>query len=176
LVDITRKIDQNELNNHIAAFDKKMAGIEKKLEETYDSLVTMQKALVENSEKSQETEASVMEIEKVMKQIVGIANQTNILALNASVESVRAGEHGKAFGVVAESVRELSGSTTKLQSDIQDMLDKIVVVVKEMKDAIKNADNASVTLDGALHEIEKIVQEAAQDYKELTVAIMRASS
>ena len=61
----------------------------------------------------------VKEIEEMVKSVSGIASQINILALNASIEAARAGDNGKAFGVVAQEVRILAEETQKSAKEIQ---------------------------------------------------------
>ncbi|ERT03921.1 methyl-accepting chemotaxis (MCP) signaling domain protein [Lyngbya aestuarii BL J] len=58
-----------------------------------------------------------------------LANQTNILALNASVEAVRAGEHGKGFGVVASEIRKLAADQSRSSAQ------KIGVLIFEIQNA-----------------------------------------
>ncbi len=62
------------------------------------------------------------EITEFLNGITSIAEQTSLLALNASIEAARAGEHGKGFAVVAEEVRKLSDESSKFASDIRESI------------------------------------------------------
>lgn len=100
--------------------------------------------------------------------VTDLANQTNMLALNASVEAVRAGEHGKGFGVVANEIRRLADQSKKsaekingIISDIQNAINSTVIATDEgtktVKEGIKLSKDAAQAFKGVTQSINDIV-------------------
>lgn len=77
-------------------------------------------------------QASVDEIKKCTKGIISVANQTNMLSLNASIEAARAGQHGRGFAVVAEQVSELADQIKNLITIVNQSVKHVEEDTKEL--------------------------------------------
>ncbi|WP_066529764.1 methyl-accepting chemotaxis protein [Erythrobacter sp. CCH5-A1] len=81
-------------------------------------------------------EAQATNIGEIVKAVARIADQTNLLALNAAIEAARAGEHGKGFAVVADEVRTLAETSEKSASEIQSLVGQIQAEVQVIAEGI----------------------------------------
>jgi methyl-accepting chemotaxis protein len=131
-------------------------------------------------EKMKEVQRQIQRLSEHLNQISTItnaasdlANQTNMLALNASVEAVRAGEHGKGFGVVAAEIRKLADrsrqSAEKISAlimDIQSATNSTVVVTEEGTRAVEN-------IVGAINDVAVNLQQISLNTKQQAIAIQQ---
>ncbi len=90
-----------------------------------DGVINLSDSLNDTSRKVQELASSAENITDILNVIKGIADQTNLLALNAAIEAARAGEHGRGFAVVADEVRSLAKSTQASTLEIEQMISRV---------------------------------------------------
>ncbi|MET0356916.1 MAG: methyl-accepting chemotaxis protein [Cellvibrio sp.] len=127
----------------------------------------------ETAEAMVKLEGDAQNVTSVIDVIRSVAEQTNLLALNAAIEAARAGEQGRGFAVVADEVRTLASRTQQSTADIQGMLGQLQQGVQKAvsgmnssaamtKDAVDSAGNAGESLSGIGAAVQEITNMAIQ--------------
>lgn len=117
---------------------------------TLDAIETLAEKTHSTAQTIEQLGSGINEISSVIDVIRGVAEQTNLLALNAAIEAARAGEQGRGFAVVADEVRTLANRTTQSTEEIRS---KVEALQKEAANAVtailENRDLANATMEVA---------------------------
>ncbi|WP_000970885.1 methyl-accepting chemotaxis protein TlpB [Helicobacter pylori] len=126
----------------------------------------------ELSSKVEQLSRNADDVKSILDIINDIADQTNLLALNAAIEAARAGEHGRGFAVVADEVRNLAGRTQKSLAEINST---IMVIVQEINDVSSQMNLNSQKME-RLSDMSKSVQETYEKMSSNLSSVVRDSN
>ena len=161
-----------EVSNNILATANAADQAKKQTEEGKQVVDDAANKIRELASQIKQAEETIIKLEKdsvnitsVLDVINGVAEQTNLLALNAAIEAARAGEHGRGFAVVADEVRTLASRTQKSTEEIKDMVDSL-------NSGTKNAVEVMTLSCG---QAENVVEEAAQASDKLVLILQAVS-
>ena len=149
---------REEMAPNIESLRSGISEIAKTVDIATRQMQEMAESQIAVSESAGKIEESVDESMNIITSIQSIANQTNLLSLNASIEAARAGEAGKGFAVVATEVQKLSASTKETTNDIARILNEMRDSVKDMMVKI-NQINENVTDESTeMEEIDSTIE------------------
>lgn len=169
VVEITSSIDGisknvTENTNDVVKVNELTQTAKKEADTGSSQMTKMMEAMTDISNSSQS-------IAKIMKVIDDISFQTNILALNASVEAARAGIHGKGFAVVAEEVRALASKSSDAASEISEMIDDTIGKINNGTMIAKDTASELTKIVSDIEEIAEVMEHIADMSKDQAQAI-----
>lgn len=176
VADMADVIEQNSKNvDTLEETVKHMSELSDNADSILNDLVTINQKTLDNievvSEQTNATNSSAEKIREAVQMIQDIAQQTNLLSLNASIEAARAGEAGKGFAVVAEEIRTLSensaDSASEIEAIVQELLENSNKSVRKMDEV--NGD-AQIQLEKLTH-----TKDAFESLKSEVNAVSEAS-
>lgn len=139
--------------------------------------MALSEEILQTSDEIQNLENQCQSIGTVIDVISGIAEQTNLLALNAAIEAARAGEQGRGFAVVADEVRTLAQRTQESTEEISQLVDKLQhgskSSVTAMESGLKKADECNDAIKQGQGSLVKIEQ-AVQNIRDMNIQIATA--
>lgn len=169
----------------------------KAVEKTVVGMERVKDAVFESANRIKELGEQSNQIGEIIQVIDDIAEQTNLLALNAAIEAARAGEHGKGFAVVADEVRKLAERSGKATKEIADLITNIqkgtnvavesmVIGTKEVEEGVIVAREAGKSLDEivvvveqsnvGVQKIMEIIEEILAGSQEVSQAISNVAA
>lgn len=149
-----------------------------KLDETYHSIVAMIERIHQSEQSVQKVQNDFGQVVNILDVIKGIADQTNLLALNAAIEAARAGEQGRGFAVVADEVRQLAQRTQDSTKEIDSMISTIMAgansSVEVMASSVVQANSVQVNARAAL-DLNKVIENDMNEISDFSVQIATAA-
>lgn len=174
----------DDLLNHVRKLDNKMKELTEELNETNDALKVSEKALIKGNNETKELKDNTLtqyklvgqtvdevtelaeyvgNIDRIIETISEIAEQTSLLALNASIEAARAGEAGKGFAVVAEEVGSLANES-------QNATNQITAILNNIRNKADSTTRLMESINEGMNTQSSKVEETLVSFEEITHA------
>ncbi|WP_455203388.1 methyl-accepting chemotaxis protein [Kaarinaea lacus] len=151
--------------------------------QTLDSIQRLTDKTQQTAQAIEQLGTDINQISSVIDVIRGVAEQTNLLALNAAIEAARAGEQGRGFAVVADEVRTLANRTTQSTEEIQSKVEHLqkdassaVVSMLENRDLAENTMQSAAKAGAALDSITSAVERIADMTTQIASAAEQQSA
>ena len=128
------------------------------IQESAAAIEEMSSSMNAISQKTADVIRQSDEIKNIIIIIRDIADQTNLLALNAAIEAARAGEHGRGFAVVADEVRKLAERTQKSLGEIEANTNVLAQSVTEMSESIKEQTEGINMINESVAQIDNLTK------------------
>jgi methyl-accepting chemotaxis protein len=146
---------KNELIKNVNNLSTTIQHQERVIKETGSLIEKTTNGLNENIENSHQISDQTQNIDSIVSVIRDIADQTNLLALNAAIEAARAGEHGRGFAVVADEVRKLAERTQKslveIDTSISALSQSVNEIVEKMDMSTQDIEHINESMGNLLH-------------------------
>ncbi len=139
-----------------------------KLDTTYRSIVGMTEQIQQSEQSVQKVRSDFDQVVNILDVIKGIADQTNLLALNAAIEAARAGEQGRGFAVVADEVRQLAQRTQDSTKEIDNMINTIMVGANSSVDVMASSVVQANSVQEHAKEVMELNKMIAGDMHEIS--------
>ncbi len=173
----SKKIAQNS-KEQIAAANETLQKATQSIQNLASKVEESSHKEMEMADKINQLSQDASDVKNVLTVINDIAEQTNLLALNAAIEAARAGEHGRGFAVVADEVRQLAEKTQKSLSEINAtinvIMQNIVEASSEMNQNAQDISSMTQTSEDVLKEVEwvnTIMHEATKLIEDSAVSV-----
>jgi uncharacterized protein YoxC len=149
----------NKLSEISSSLSSVIDDVTKTVQEMAESVNELATNITFVSEKANEVTNSVDLIEEVSTVVKGIADQSNLLGLNAAIESARAGEQGRGFGVVADEIRKMAANSKDNVQEIQNITSQIKEVIGNLNKDIQKVNIESNTQSASIEELTATMEE-----------------
>lgn len=160
------------------AAENESATSEQNAKANRNNMVNLAKEIEQTTNVITELNIKAQSITGILATIQGIAEQTNLLALNAAIEAARAGEQGRGFAVVADEVRALSQRTHEATGEIQNMIDALNVQTATAVDQMEKSQSlVTLTMNTAtlVAQSQELIKKAIQDINSQAITISESS-